>query len=225
MQLTIPQRKDPLARFILLAMFASVCYMAVMSITATVEPAQAQGVIIINGTPQPTPPLPTSDPALVFAVATPTPQGWLDTALGNASAAADQFAADQQAQLAAEQAAAQAQAEADAAAQAAHDQYLANVGAQAKHSPRGDVQATPAFQSGPVAAPNGIVIIDNPSAAATAVPLPGYAQVVPTISDEQKAVLAERDSNSCPPGEIFYPRAGCHTPGSSGPQPGPVGAP
>lgn len=97
--------------------------------------------------------------------------------------------------------------------------YLANVGAQEKHSPRGDVDHPPAYASGPILYPAENIILD-PSAPATE---PGVAVALPLISDAQAAVLGQRTSNGCARGELFYPRSGCHLPGSGGPMPGAVG--
>jgi hypothetical protein len=152
-----------------------------------------------------------------FASAPESPivANWLDQSLGQVAGAADQFAASQAAALADEQAAAQA------AEQQA--QYLANVGAQAAHSPRGDVPAAPpAFDAGPVALPpeNGAQTVIDPNPAPA--PLVS-AELVPTTSAAQAAIGLSRESNTCAAGQIFYPRTGCHTPGSGGPQPGAVG--
>jgi hypothetical protein len=51
------------------------------------------------------------------------------------------------------------------------------------------------------------------------------AVAVPPLSAEQAAVLSQRTSATCPAGEVFYPRTGCHAPGSGGAMPGPIGAP
>lgn len=106
--------------------------------------------------------------------------------------------------------------------------YLDNVGAQAAHSPRGDVSDPPMSQTGPILMP---AVDDQPayivapvgSDAAPAPAAPMIAAAVPPISDAQAAVLADRESNTCAPGQVFYPRTGCHTPGSGGKMPGAVG--
>lgn len=46
---------------------------------------------------------------------------------------------------------------------------------------------------------------------------------VPTISAAQAENYASRGSGSCPAGQVFVPRSGCHTPGSGGAMPGAVG--
>ena len=230
MKLTIPTRNDPAARAGLFALLAAVAYIA-FSTLGQVAPTSAQSDIILMATPQPTAALPTPAPGVpAFALAVPTPESasWVDQALGGVNVAAHQFADEQAARLSSEQAAAQA-AEAQAAAeQAARDQYLANVGAQAAHSPRGDVpQPAPSFETGPIVQPPdsaGQVIVIDPNPAPVA-PAPQIAVAVPHISAEQAVVIGERQSNGCAPGEVFYPRTGCHLPGSGGPQPGAVGAP
>lgn len=220
--LNIPPKRDPIARLSLIACAALVAYAAFVSATAPQQAAAQSDIIIIEATP--TPALPTPSVPMGFAVAVPTPTpalseqpaaapSWVDQALGAVGTSVDQFVGDQAAALADEQ---------DAAAQA---QYLANVGAQAEHSPRGDVSSPAAFVPGMVAQPvnadNEIIIIDpQPSAQ-----LAGIAEAVPQISAEQSAVLAQRQSNGCAAGQVFYPRTGCHTPGSGGGMPGAVGTP
>lgn len=214
--LTIPPKRDPFARGLLLALVFAVALLGIYGGATQAEPASAQAnenpIIIVPTAAQPTPALPTVEqPAIGLAQPTPAP-GWLDQALTSVATAGDQFASEQADQLAQEQAAAEAQANAD------REQYLANVGAQAAHSPRGDVQQPPAYQAGPVEVQPGVVIDPNPQAA----PVAQVAVQSPAISAEQAAVLAQRESNSCKPGEVFYPRTGCHAPGSGGEQPGPV---
>lgn len=228
MTLNIPQRRDPIARFGLFGLIAAVIWVAIASATQP-TPTAAQSEIILMATATPLLPTPAQDtPAL--AVAVPTPQGWLDQALGHVGVAADQMADNQAALLAQEQAAAQAAAQAEAerlaAEQAARDQYLANVGAQAAHSPRGDVSEPPPSQTGPIqySDNNGTPYIVAPAAPAEQPPAaPAIAVAVPAISQEQAAVIGARESNGCPDGQVFYPRTGCHTPGSGGPQPGAIG--
>lgn len=215
MTLTIPTQRDPLARGALLLLIAGVIYALAATLGSTSTPqAQAQGVIILDATATPALPEWTPVPAVELAAATPAP-GWLDRQLASAADTANGFANDQANQLAHEQA------DAAAAEQAAHDQYLANVGAQAAHSPRGDVNAPPAYTSGPVVYPAENIIIDPNPAPAPA----GIAVQSPPISQEQAAIIGARQSNGCAAGEVFYPRTGCHQPGSGGPQPGAVGAP
>lgn len=218
--LSIPKRNDPFARIALVALFALVLWVNVNQFRSS-TPAQASpGYTIIEGQATATPALPT--PALGFALALPTPTpamqveqldphapllaNWLDQQLDQAGELSEQFARDQAAALAAEQA-----------------QYLANVGAQAPHSPRGDSPAQPpSYAPGPVAQPaeNGVQIIIDPRPAPA---LADVAHAVPPISAEQAAVIAARQSNGCAAGQVFYPRTGCHTPGSGGAQPGAVG--
>lgn len=196
--LSIPQRRDPIARGVLLVLLGAALYLNVVTLSPPVQ-AQSDTTTIIYV--QPTPALPTADPALAIDVppvdgaapalelAAPTPEPWI--------APTEPPPVD-------------------------NSDYLANVGAQEGHSPRGDVAHPPSFTTGDVHDPeiNGgdyIVIV------ATA--LPSYAVAVPPLSDAQAAVLAERDSNGCASGQVFMPRTGCHTPGSGGAQPGAVGAP
>jgi hypothetical protein len=237
--LNIPKRNDPFARIALVALFAAALGVNVSQFRSS-TPAQASpGYTIIEGQATATPALPT--PALGFALALPTPTpamqveqldpnapvlaNWLDQQLDQASNSAEQFARDQAAALAAEQASNSAEQFArDQAAALADEQaqYIANVGAQAQHSPRGDSPAQPpSYSSGPVAQPaaNGAQIIIDPRPAPA---LADVAHAVPPISAEQAAVLAARQSNGCAAGQIFYPRTGCHTPGSGGAQPGAV---
>jgi hypothetical protein len=221
--LHIPKRNDPFARLALFALFALALWANVRQFATPPESAAASPGYTIIEKESPTPAIPTPRNAVGLALPTPTPAdpqapivaNWLDQSLGQVAASADQFAADQAAALADEQAAAIA---ADEQAQ-----YLANVGAQAAHSPRGDVPAPPpSFDAGPVALPpqNGAqtVIDPNPEIA----PLVS-AELVPTTSPAQAAIGLSRESNTCAAGQVFYPRTGCHTPGSGGPQPGAVG--
>ena len=214
MQLSIPQRRDPAARFVLLALAGVVIYAL---FTVATAPASAQAdIIILDATPT-LPSLPEERPALALISSTPTPAllaeqpvGWIDQGLGALDNAADQFANDQAAQLAAEQ---------------ANAQYLANVGAQAPHSPRGDVQEPPpAHIGGPIEYPGVGIIVPIEALPPPVAPVvePSIAVAVPSISAEQAAVIGARDSGGCPAGEIFYPRSGCHLPGSGGEMPGAV---
>ena len=114
--------------------------------------------------------------------------------------------------------------------------YLQNVGAQAPHSPR----------SAPTAAPVDAQAQPQPTAGICAPPLcrdgdggGGQAQgwaaqdaapaveaqpvALPTIEPAQAEVIGARQSNGCAAGQVFMPRSGCHTPGSGGAMPGPVG--
>ena len=206
--LTIPQKRDPFARGILIALIGAIVYTLISTLTvATPEAVSAQDIILIA---TPTLGLPMRDnPAFALEAPTPTAAPWIDQALNEATEIAQQFADDQAAQLAAER-----------------EQYLANVGAQAAHSPRGDVDHPPTFQTGPIAQPvnadNEIIVIDPNPVVVTA---PRYAAAVPAISPDQAAVLSARQSNGCAAGEIFYPRSGCHLPGSGGVMPGAVGQP
>jgi hypothetical protein len=225
--LNIPKRNDPFARLALFALFALALWANVRQFAVAPESAAASPGYTIIEQQSPTPAIPT--PALAVGLALPTPTApaapadpqapivanWLDQSLDGVAASADQFAADQAAALADEQAASQA---ADEQAQ-----YLANVGAQAAHSPRGDVPAPPpSFDAGPVALPpeNGVQTVIDPNPA----PAPLVAaELVPTTTAAQAAIGLSRESNGCAPGQVFYPRTGCHTPGSGGPQPGAVG--
>lgn len=235
-RLNIPKRNDPFARIALLSLFALALWSNLVQWPSDSGAAPASPSLIFAAPASvPTPALPTpallptpaGELGMVLAVATPTPeqveQGWIDQGLTSLGAAADQFAADQQAALEAEQAAAlQAQQAQQAADQA---QYLAIVGAQAQHSPRGDVQHLPESQTGPIEQPSGVIIVPagaslDPTPAPAA---PAFAVAQPTIAPDQAQAIGARQSNSCPAGQIFYPRTGCHTPGSGGPMPGAVG--
>lgn len=194
MNLTIPTRNDPIARFAVLTLLA-------LALWASFAPArpdvQAQDIIIMA---TPTPALPTPalvEPAIVFALPTPVPLP------ANLPAVTSQepFSGTE------------ANADAD---------YIANVGAQAPHSPRGDVAHPPSFGSGVVLDPGPDVRID-PSLQPPDPSLLPVAVAVPPISDAQAAVIGARQSNGCAAGEVFYPRTGCHLPGSGGPLPGAVG--
>lgn len=99
--------------------------------------------------------------------------------------------------------------------------YIANVGAQAAHSPRGDVALPePQYDGGPIVYPDQNIIVDPSSVNA---PPEGVAVAVPHIGADQAAIIGARQSATCPDGQVFYPRTGCHAPGSGGPQPGAVG--
>lgn len=218
--LNLPKRNDPIARIALFVMLAVALWANVYQFQTAPDSALAQGpgFRIIDATPTPALPTPAELPALDLAVATPVPElaptaapGWLDQGLVAVGTAGDQFASDQAAALAAEQAAAD------------QAQYLANVGAQAAHSPRGDnPEQPPAYGTGPVSFPatdDQPAMIIDPNMPA---PDPQLAAAVPAISADQAAVLAQRESNGCAPGEVFYPRTGCHMPGSGGDMPGAV---
>lgn len=198
MNLTIPSRHDPLARVAVLALLA----LALWSSVARLEqPAAAQGIIIIDATPTPslpTPALALDAPAPALMLIAPTPAA--EPVVAPALMAAEPQAVD---------------------VPPADPSYLTVVGAQAPHAIRdGDnPPAPPSFDTGPIAYPDqGIVIDPNVPAAA-----PSIAVAVPPISSDQAAVLGQRTSNGCAPGETFYPRTGCHAAGSGGPQPGAVG--
>lgn len=229
LSLNIPKRNDPFARLTLLALFALALWANVRQFATPPESAAASPGYTIIEQQSPTPALPTPRNAVApsLALSTPTAQAetagdkapilanWLDQSLNGVAASADQFADEQAAALADEQARAQA---ADEQAQ-----YLANVGAQAAHSPRGDAPTDPpSFDAGPVALPpeNGVQLVIDPNPAPAE---PIAAELVPTTNAAQAAIGAARESNGCAAGQIFYPRTGCHTPGSGGPQPGAVG--
>lgn len=188
--LTIPTRNDPIARFAVFALLA----LALWASFAQIQPkADAQGIIILDATPTPALPTPALAPALLLPTIDPPIAPALDSPILTSPDAAPAPAADPA-------------------------EYLANVGAQAPHSPRGDVEHPPSFDSGPVLYPDSNIIID---------PLPqvemGIAVAVPAISAEQAAVIGARESHGCAAGETFYPRTGCHRMGSGGPLPGAVG--
>lgn len=233
--LNLPQRNDPISKILLCVLLAAALWANVAQFEQPTQANASPGYTIINATPQPTPALPTAPaelPAFGLAAPTPTPQSWLDQGLAAVGAAGDQFAQSQADQLAAEQATAlaaqQAEAARLAAEQAARDQYLANVGAQASHSPRGNTNDPPPSQTGPIAQPDGAIIVPAGSDYGDPAPdpaAPAIAVAVPGASAEQQAVIGARTSNGCKDGEVFYPRSGCHLPGSGGAMPGAVGAP
>lgn len=227
--LNLPTRNDPISKILLCVLLAAALWANVAQLEQPVQAHSDPTSVFEPQPPAPTPALPTAQaelPALGLSAPTPTPLGWLDQALATAADAGDSFAQDQADQLAAEQAAAlaaqQAEAARLAAEQAARDQYLSNVGAQAPHSPRGDAPAQPPnYSTGPMEVSPGVVIDPNPQPVAA----PAIAVAVPQTSAEQQAAIGARTSNSCADGEVFYPRSGCHTPGSGGAQPGAVGQP
>ncbi len=94
----------------------------------------------------------------------------------------------------------------------ASNPYISNVGAQSPHVPR--AEPTPIPQpAAPVVEPQPAPVVVE---VAPAVPLP-------TIAPEQAAIIGARGSGTCPAGQVFYPRSGCHVTGSGGAMPGPVG--
>lgn len=70
----------------------------------------------------------------------------------------------------------------------------------------------------------GVVPIEGaqpiPDAPAQPAPPP-----VPTIAQPTPVVVPMHGSGTCPAGQVFYPRSGCHATGSGGAMPGPVGEP
>lgn len=192
---------DMLARYAVFGLLGLALWAGVRQIERPTDSAQAQGIIILDATP--TPALPTPAPALTLIAPTMAAVDAAPVALPAPVWPADMVAPAQEAQP-----------EDDG-------DYIANVGAQSPHSPRGDVEPPPEqYQAGPVLYPDQNVIIDPSGAPALA---EGIAVAVPPISAAQAAVLSVRQSNTCPSGEIFYPRTGCHAEGSGGPQPGAVG--
>lgn len=132
MNLTIPTRNDPIARFAVFALMALALY---ASFAPARPDVQAQDIIIMA---TPTPALPTPalnlDPAIVFSLPTPV---WIP---------ADSPTVTSQ--------------EAPGATEAGAVEYLAVVGAQAEHSPRGDVVHPPSYATGVVLDPGPSIIID-----------------------------------------------------------------
>ncbi len=99
--------------------------------------------------------------------------------------------------------------------------YLQNVGAQAPHSPRSQPTAAPVeAQAQPQPQPAADVA---PPAQDAAPIVEAQPIALPTIEPAQAEVIGARQSNGCAPGQVFMPRSGCHTPGSGGAMPGPVG--
>ena len=179
MQLSIPPTRDPAARAMLLIMAGIVIALAFAPQTTPERANAAPGVIILESDAAPTPALPTplAGDDLARALPTPTPEAWIDQALGA-------------------------------------------VGAQAAHSPRGDVPQPPAYESGPILIPASA---DMPSIIIDPAPAPAPEGIAVAVPPQQ--YMEERTSNSCPAGQVFYPRTGCHTPGSGGAMPGAVGEP
>ena len=97
----------------------------------------------------------------------------------------------------------------------ASNPYIVNVGQQAPHVPRSEpTPAAPAVEPAPA--------VEVPPAPAVPAVEPAPAVPLPTIAPAQAAVIGARGSGTCPAGQVFYPRSGCHTPGSGGAMPGPV---
>jgi len=198
---TPARSNDMLARWAVYGLLALAMWAGVRQIERPADSAQAQGTIPVFATDAPAAPTPTLGlPSYGLAAPTMIPEQvalpapvWPADALAVAPAPAEQNNGD----------------------------YIANVGAQAPHSPRGDVEPqAPSYEAGPVAYPDQGVIIDPSGVNA---PPAGIAVAVPPISAAQVAVLGARESNTCPAGQTFYPRTGCHAEGSGGPQPGAVG--
>ncbi len=206
MMTTTTPRNDLLARYAVYGLCALALWAGVRAVERPTESARAQD-IILQATA--TPALPTAVLAPVVGLAPPTlvPVDIVPPSLPTPAWPADMAPVTAQ--------------EAPGATEGAGGgDYIANVGAQAAHSPRGDVDdPPPAMQSGPILYPDQNIIIDpNP-----APPLPGMAVAVPAISSAQAQILGARQSDTCPAGQVFYPRTGCHLEGSGGPQPGAVG--
>lgn len=202
--LSIPPRRDPVARGVLLSLIMLVAWAAIAR--PGVESVQAQNdaqIIILDATPTAAIPTPAiSAPELALIGATPESVVYTPAQLPAPDWPAAPIAVH---------------------VPAPDPAYLANVGAQAPHSPRGDVVHAPSHQSGPIQYTDteGAYIIEPiaPAVPAIAVAGPG------PLSDAQRAVLAARESHGCATGEVFYPRTGCHLPGSGGAMPGAVGEP
>lgn len=75
-------------------------------------------------------------------------------------------------------------------------------------------QTAVAKQNAPAQAVDNVYNPDKPALPA-AIP-------IPPISAEQAANYASRGSGTCPAGQVFVARVGCHTPGSGGAMPGAV---
>jgi len=211
---TSTPRADPArtlaARFAIFGLVGLALWAQVYRIERPVS-AQGEPDIILQATP--TAALPT--PALaapVVDLSQPTPE---PAALAQAQQLpAPQWTAEQLAPVIVESA--------PAALPEPSASYLENVGAQADHSPRGNVDEPPPAQTGPILMP---ATGDQPAyivAPIGAVVPDAMAAAVPPISAAQAEVIGARTSNGCAMGQVFFPRTGCHTPGSGGPQPGAV---
>ncbi len=226
MQSTLTQsRPDPIAKFTLIGSVAGVLCLAWLGVqaatvpmpagaapvtlVATPQPAQAEA---FDAVPAPADPAPTADPAPPPSDPAPeaAPVMSVPTAEPPVIAAAPPTAAD---------------APASAAVQSAplQPEYAAVIQAQAAHSPRGDVEvAAPAPVEVPL--PSGAVVL-NPAPAPEPSQVDPNAHAVPAapLGAEYAENIQARQSNSCPDGQVFYPRSGCHAPGSGGTQPWPNG--
>ncbi len=205
MQTTTTPRNDLIARYAVYGLCALALWAGVRAVERPTESARAQD-IILQATATPALPTPALAPVVDLALPTPVPLDVAPPSLPAPVWPADMTPVTAQ--------------EAPGATEGDNAEYLAVVGAQAAHSPRGDVDdPPPSMQSGPILYPDQNIIIDpNP-----APPPVGMAVAVPAISAAQAQVLGARTSDSCPLGQVFYPRTGCHLEGSGGPQPGAVG--
>lgn len=206
---TSARRNDSMAIFVIYGLLLLIAWAGVHQLDRPTDRASAQNYIIQTATPPlPTPAIaPAIAPALVLSAPTPAPDRALPASTVDPGDSAG--------------------ATVDPGDAAAPDPaaYLAIVGQQAPHSPRGDVPPPPPdYVSGPILYPDQNVII-VPAESLDSPAVIGPAVAVPPISAQQAAVIGARTSNTCAPGEMFYPRTGCHAPGSGGPQPGPIGAP
>lgn len=216
--LHLPKRNDPISKVLLLGLLAAALWANVRNIE---HPAQA----LASGDPfavidaSPTPALPTAPPVELPALAVPTPAPELvgGELIGDPAIVPDEVPPGD-----------------PPIDPIDNSDYLANVGAQAPHSPRGDSSDPPPSQTGPVLIPASgdepaSILVPagspDPNAPPAAPEVPAMAVAVPHTTEVQAAVAAERESRGCAPGQVFYPRSGCHTPGSGGDMPGAVGAP
>ncbi len=208
MMTTTTPRNDLLARYAVYGLCALALWAGVRAVERPAESARAQD-IILQATATPALPSPALAPVVDLALPTPVPVDIVPPALPTPVWPADV------APVAAQDGSGEAQVD--------NADYLANVGAQAAHSPRGDVdEPPPSMDIGPIAVPlpSGAILVTNPVLPA---PAPAMAVAVPAISAAQAQVLGARTSDTCPDGQVFYPRTGCHAEGSGGPQPGAVG--
>jgi len=196
---TTTRSNDMLARWFVYGLATIALWAGVHQLERPADSAQAQGTIPVFATDAPAAPTPTLGlPSYGLAAPTMIPE--------QVTPPAPVWPADVLA---------------SAPEAAPQPDYLDVVGAQAAHSPRGDVEPqAPSYEAGPVAYPDQGIVIDPSGVNA---PAEGIAVAVPPISAAQIAVLSTRQSNTCPSGETFYPRTGCHAEGSGGPQPGAVG--
>jgi len=231
MHTTSTRPNDPIAMLVVYGLLALMIYAGVKAFDRTPDPAQAQGPIIIATPALPTA-VPTDAPAFVLAAPTPAP----------APTEAAPVYSDVSADSAPQNGAGDVGYLDTVGAQAPHairdsESDLPTIEPDAINDPAqngGNV----APDGCPFPIVNGVCangalaksIDDSAIGSKSTVPAgpeparaAPIAVAVPAISAEQAAIIGARQSHGCPDGQVFYPRTGCHLPGSGGPQPGAVG--